>query len=210
MFVNTQQGKGSPSQLSEKWTGPYQVVLVTSTAVKVKGLYAWVHNTRMKTYRRGRQTLKLQNQRTTIPVNLLKTSDSCSGGTPSNLPQISKMHPMIFLLFLIMSPCMAINLSLNDAYALANLTASRLNLTSPCWICINSRSQGYVQPNPRYQWPNFPAQLHSVTQCTPSGHGMAFWDKREKLHALVSATAVYVYSHENICNPTQAPMFSLD
>ena len=34
--------------MSENWTGPYQVVLVTSTAVKVKGLSAWVHNSRIK------------------------------------------------------------------------------------------------------------------------------------------------------------------
>ena len=56
------------------------------------------------TYRRGTWWLRLQNQRTTIPVNLLKTTDSCSGRAPSNLPQISKMHPMMFFLFLIMSP----------------------------------------------------------------------------------------------------------
>lgn len=48
--VKTWQEKGSPNQLSEKWTGPYQVVLVTSTAVKVKGLSAWVHNSRIKPY----------------------------------------------------------------------------------------------------------------------------------------------------------------
>ena len=124
VLVKTWQEKGSQSQLSEKWTGPYQVVLVTSTAVKVKGLYAWVHNSRVKPHRRGRQTLRLQNQRTTIPVSLLKTSDSCSGGTPSNLPQRNKMHPMMFLVFLIMSPCTAINRSINDAFTLANLTAS--------------------------------------------------------------------------------------
>ena len=43
-----QKKKGSPSQLSEKWTGPYEVVLVTSTPIKVKGLSAWVHNYRIK------------------------------------------------------------------------------------------------------------------------------------------------------------------
>ena len=120
------------------------------------------------------------------------------------------MHHMMFFLFLIMSPCMAINLSLNEAYTLANHTASQLNLTTPYWICINDRSWGYVQPNTGYQWPTLPAQLHAVTQRTPSGHGMAFWEKREKLHDLVSATAVYIYSHDNICNPTQALIFSLD
>ena len=50
VLVKTWQEKGSPSQMSENWTGPYQVVLVTSTAVKVKGLSAWVHNSRIKPY----------------------------------------------------------------------------------------------------------------------------------------------------------------
>ena len=86
----------------------------------------------------------------------------------------------MFLLFLIMSPCTAINLSLNDAYTLANHTASQLNLTTPYWICINDRSWGYVQLIPGYQWPTLPAQLHAITQCTPSGHGTAFWVKGEK------------------------------
>ena len=90
------------------------------------------------------------------------------------------MHHMMFFLFLIISPCMAINLSLNEAYTLANHTASRLNLTSPCWICINGRSWGYVQPIPGYQWPTLPAELHAVTQRTPSGRGMPFWEKGEK------------------------------
>ena len=145
------------------------------------------------TYRRGRWGLRLQNQRTTIPVNLLKISDSCSGGTPSTLPQISKMHHMMFFLFLIMSPCMAINLSLNEAYTLANHTASRLNLTSPCWISINGRSWGYAQPIPGYQWPTLPAELHAVTQRTPSGHSMAFWEKGEKKSCLgISNNCLYL------------------
>ena len=41
VLVKTWQEKVSPSQLSERWTGPYQVVLVMS--VKVKGLPVWVH-----------------------------------------------------------------------------------------------------------------------------------------------------------------------
>ena len=90
------------------------------------------------------------------------------------------MHPKMFLFFPIMSPCTAINFSLNDIYTLANHSVSWLNLTSPCWICINSRSWGYVQPMPGYQWSTVPAQLHAVTQCTPSGHGMAVWGKGEK------------------------------
>ena len=48
VLVQTWQEKGSPNQLSEKSAGPYQVVLVTSIAVKVKGLSAWVHNSRIK------------------------------------------------------------------------------------------------------------------------------------------------------------------
>ena len=113
------------------------------------------------------------------------------------------MHHMMFFLFLIISLCVAINISLNEAYTLANHTASQLNLTSPCWICINGRSWRYVQPIPGYQWPTLPAELHAVTQRTPSGRGMAFLGKRgKKLHALVSATTVYIYPLDNICNPT--------
>ena len=37
-----------------------------------------------------------------------------------------------------------------------------------------------------------------------------FWEKGEKLHALVSATAFYIYFRDNICNPTQALIFCLD
>ena len=103
------------------------------------------------------------------------------------------MHHMMFFLFLIMSPCMAINLSLNEAYTLANHTASRLNLTSPCWICINGRSWGYVQPIPGYQRPTLPAELHAVTQRTPSGHSMAFWEKGEKKSCLgISNNCLYL------------------
>ena len=50
VLVKTWQKIGSPSQLSKKWTGPYQVVLVTSVVVKVKGLSSWVHNSRIKPY----------------------------------------------------------------------------------------------------------------------------------------------------------------
>ena len=92
VLVKIWQEKGSPSQLSEKWTGPYQVVLVTSTAVKVKGLSAWVHNSRIKPYglqegEMGTETLKPEDNYSCEPVEDLR---SCSGGTPSNLPQISK------------------------------------------------------------------------------------------------------------------------
>ena len=162
------------------------------------------------TYRRGRRGLRFQNQRTTIPVNLLKTSDSCSGRTPSNLPQISRIHPMMFLLFQIRSPCMTINLSLNDAYMLANHTASQLKLTSSCWICINGWSWGYVQPIPGYQWPTLPPQLHAVTQHTTSGCSTAFWGKREKNFMPWYQQQLSIYSHDNICHPTQALIFSLD
>ena len=125
----------------------------------------------------GTETPKSEDNYSCEPV---KTSDSYSSGTPSNLPQTSKMPPMMFLLFLIMSLCTAINLSLNDAYTLAKDSVSCLNLTSPCWICINGRRWGYVQPIPGYQWPTLPAQSHAVTQHTSSGHGMAFWEKGEK------------------------------
>ena len=156
-------------------------------------------------YRRGRQGLRLQNQRTTIPGNLLKTSDSCSGRTPS----ISRIHPMMFLLFQIMSPHTTINLSLNDTYTLANHTASQLKLTSPCWICINGGSWEYVQPIPGYQWPILPPQLHAVTQRTTSGCGAAFWGKREKNFML------WYQQHLSVFTPTirsaipPEPLFSL-
>ena len=86
----------------------------------------------------------------------------------------------MFLLFQTMSLCTTINLSLNDAYMLANHTASRLKLINSWWICINGRSWGDVQPILGYQWPTLPAQLHAVTQHTPSGHGMTFWGNGEK------------------------------
>ena len=55
-----------------------------------------------------------------------------------------------------------------------------VNLSSLCWIGINGRSWGYVQPFPGYQWPTLSAQLHAVTQRTPSGCGMACWEKGGK------------------------------
>lgn len=130
-------------------------------------------------YRRGRQKLRLQSQRTAIPVNLLKISGSCSSRTPSILPQISKMHHMMFFLFLIISPCMAIDLSLNEACSLANHTASQLNLSSPGCICINDKGWGYVQPIPGYQYqrPTLPAELWAVTQ---RPHVVVIWPFGER------------------------------
>ena len=91
VLVKTWQEKGSPNPMFEKWTGPYQV-LVTSTSVKVKGLSAWVHNSRIKPYglqegEMGTETLKPEDNYSCEPVEDLRP---CSGGTPSNLPQISK------------------------------------------------------------------------------------------------------------------------
>ena len=196
--------------MSENWTGPYQIVLVTSTAVKVKSLSAWIHNSRIKPYGLTRGGDGDWDSKSRGQLFLWTCWRLLFRWNTIKSPSGKSMHLMMFLLFRIMPSCAAINFSLNDAYTLENHTASWLSVTTPCWICISSRSWGYVQPIPGYQWSTLPAQLHAITQCAPSGHGMAFWDKREKLHALVSATAVYVYSHENICNPTQAPMFSLD
>ena len=116
---------------------------------------------------------------------------------------------MMFFLFLIMSPCMAINLSLNEAYTLANHTASRLNLISPCWICINGRSWGYVQPIPGYQWPTLPAELHAVTQHTPSGRGMAFWEKGEKNFMPWYQQQLSIFTSSIISAIPPEPLFSL-
>ena len=92
---------------------------------------------------------------------------------------------------------------------LANCTTSQLNLTSPCWICINGRSWGYIQPIPEYQWAIFPVQLHAVSQCTASGHDMAFWGKGwGKIHALVSATTVIFTPMITSAIPPE-PLFSL-
>ena len=115
----------------------------------------------------------------------------------------------MFFLFLIMSPCMAINLSLNEAYTLANHTASQLNLTSPCWICINGRSWRYVQPIPGYQWPTLPAELHAVTQRTPSGRGMAFWEKGEKNFMPWYQQQLSIFTSSIISAIPPEPLFSL-
>ena len=77
VLAKTWQEKGSPSQLSEKWTVPYQVVLVTSTAIKVNCLSAWVHNSRIKPYglregETGTETLKPEDNYSCEPVEDLR------------------------------------------------------------------------------------------------------------------------------------------
>ena len=116
----------------------------------------------------------------------------------------------MFFPSLIMSPCMAINLSLNKAYTLANHTASQLNLTSPCWICIKGRSWGYVQPVPGYQWPTLPAELHagSTPSTPPSGHSMTFWEKREKNFMPQYQQQLSIFIPSIITDPPE-PLFSL-
>lgn len=111
ILVKTWQEKVSPSQLSERWTGPYFVCPSNLKLLVKKGSSAWVHKFVNKTLwlTGGGDGTETQNQRTMIPVEPVKTSDSCSHN-PSNLPQISKMHPMMFLPLLIMSPCTAVNL----------------------------------------------------------------------------------------------------
>ena len=49
----------------------------------------------------------------------------------------------------------------------------------------------------------------------PSTHLIWSWHsllgkRGEKLHALLPATVGYIYSHDNICNPTRSLIFSLD
>ncbi|XP_014812387.1 PREDICTED: uncharacterized protein LOC106896715 [Calidris pugnax] len=43
---NTDQERGNP--LEEKWNGPFQVLLTTFTAIKVKELSSWIHYSRVK------------------------------------------------------------------------------------------------------------------------------------------------------------------
>ena len=168
--------------MSENWTGPYQIVLVTSTAVKVKSLSAWIHNSRIKPYglTRGGDGDWDSKSRGQLFLWTCWIPQTLVQAEPIKSPSGKSMHLMMFLLFRIMPSCTAINFSLNDAYTLENHTASWLSVTTPCWICISSRSWGYVQPIPGYQWSTLPAQLHAITQCAPSGHGMAFWVKGEK------------------------------
>ena len=85
VLVKTWQEKGSPNQLSEKWTGPYQIVLVTSIAVKVKGLSAWVHNSRIKPY-----ALQEGETETETP----KPEDSSSGEPVEDLRLLFKRNPI--------------------------------------------------------------------------------------------------------------------
>ena len=152
-------------------------------------------------YRRGRQKLRLQSQRTAIPVNLLKISGSCSSGTPSTLPQISKMHHLMFFLFLIISPCMTIDFSLNEAYTLANHTASQLNLTSPCWICINGRGWGMSNLS---QGINGPPFQPSYGLLLSAPHLVAVWPfgKKGKKTSCLGTSNNCLYPLDDICNPT--------
>ena len=62
----------------------------------------------------GTETLKPEDNYSCEPVEYLRL---LFRQNPSNLPQISKIHLMMFLIFLIMSPCTAINLSLNKAFS---------------------------------------------------------------------------------------------
>lgn len=38
----------NPEPLKEKWKGPFQVLLVTNTALKVEGTELWVHHMQVK------------------------------------------------------------------------------------------------------------------------------------------------------------------
>lgn len=39
---------GSPDQLEERWTRPWDVLLTTPTALKLAGIRPWAHHTRVK------------------------------------------------------------------------------------------------------------------------------------------------------------------
>lgn len=154
----------------------------------------------------GRWGLRTKAEGQLSPVNLLKTVVCVKH---HQISQVSQMHLMMFLLFLIMPSCTAINFSLNDAYTLENHTASWLSVTAPCWICISSRSWDMSNLSQGTGWSTLPAQLHAITQCAPSGHGMALCKRGGKLHALVSATAVFTYPMIASAIPLR-PLFSLD
>ena len=77
VLVMAWQEKGSPSQVSKKWTRPYQVVLVTLTTVTMKGLSAWVHISRKKTHglqneEMGTKTTKPQDNYSYETVEVLR------------------------------------------------------------------------------------------------------------------------------------------
>ena len=83
---------------------------------------------------------------------------------------------------------------------------TRLNLTTPLAAEVEDMSNISQGTN---------GQRFQPTTCYHLTYPVWSWPnllgkRGGKLHDLVSATAVCISSHDNICNPTQALLFSLD
>lgn len=48
VLLKTWKEQGPENQLAEKWTGPYDVLLITHTALKLPRVTPWIHHTPVK------------------------------------------------------------------------------------------------------------------------------------------------------------------
>ena len=48
VLLKTWKAQGPEQQLSEQWTGPYDVLLTTHSSLKLMGIKPWIHHTRVK------------------------------------------------------------------------------------------------------------------------------------------------------------------